>query len=245
MRLRPFFPYYGSKWRIAPLYPRPLYRSIIEPFAGSAQYATLYHQRDVLLVDADEVICGVWDYLIRVQPNEILGLPDPGPLQALDELGLCQEARWLIGFWVGPATTYPARRPSSWYAKWHGNGARVWGDEVRRRLACQVERIRHWRVKHAPYEDIHVAGNATWFIDPPYAGRQGTKYRHSSAHIDYERLGQWCRERTGQTIVCEGEGAVWLPFEPVAISTSTRKKAVVEKVWTSGCVTQQRLWEAS
>jgi hypothetical protein len=33
-RLRPFFSFYGGKWRIARHYPTPKYDIIIEPFAG-------------------------------------------------------------------------------------------------------------------------------------------------------------------------------------------------------------------
>jgi hypothetical protein len=34
--LRPFWRYYGGKWRAAPRYPRPTHDTIIEPFAGAA-----------------------------------------------------------------------------------------------------------------------------------------------------------------------------------------------------------------
>ena len=41
-RLRPFFCYYGGKWRAAPKYPPPEHDTIVEPFAGAAGYATRY-----------------------------------------------------------------------------------------------------------------------------------------------------------------------------------------------------------
>jgi hypothetical protein len=37
--VRPFFSFFGSKWRVAPHYPAPERDLIIEPFAGSAGYS--------------------------------------------------------------------------------------------------------------------------------------------------------------------------------------------------------------
>jgi site-specific DNA-adenine methylase len=53
--LRPFFPYYGSKWRAARAYPPPLHRQIVEPFAGSAGYALRYRSREAVYVRYSEV----------------------------------------------------------------------------------------------------------------------------------------------------------------------------------------------
>jgi site-specific DNA-adenine methylase len=35
--LRPFFTFYGGKWRAAPFYDAPTHGHIVEPFAGSAR----------------------------------------------------------------------------------------------------------------------------------------------------------------------------------------------------------------
>jgi hypothetical protein len=51
VRLKPFFSYFGAKWRLAPKYPPPLHRTIVELFAGSACYATSYADREVILVE--------------------------------------------------------------------------------------------------------------------------------------------------------------------------------------------------
>lgn len=73
--LRPFFTYYGGKFRVALKYPNPIYKTIIEPFAGAAGYSLRHYQHDVRLFDKDEIICGVWDYLIHASSEEILSLP--------------------------------------------------------------------------------------------------------------------------------------------------------------------------
>ena len=37
--LKPFWRYYGGKYRAAPAYPPPRLGTIVEPFAGSAGYS--------------------------------------------------------------------------------------------------------------------------------------------------------------------------------------------------------------
>lgn len=50
--MRPFFGYYGGKWRDAVKnYPAPEHAVIVEPFAGSAGYALRYPDRKVVLCE--------------------------------------------------------------------------------------------------------------------------------------------------------------------------------------------------
>lgn len=206
--LKPFFKYFGAKWRIAPRYPTPTHDTIVEPFAGAAGYSHRYPDKQVVLVDAYEVVVGIWQYLTRVSPEEVLALPDV--VETVDELvGVPQEARWLIGFWVNAGVSAPCKKPSKWMKSGESPGA-YWGESARRRIAGQVELIRHWRVIHGSYRDAPDV-EATWFVDPPYQVR-GKDYPH--ADVDYEHLGRWCEERLGQVMVCENAGATWLPFEP-------------------------------
>jgi site-specific DNA-adenine methylase len=69
------FYYYGRKERIFNKYPKPKHDTIIEPFAGSAAYSMNYYERDVILVEKDEKIASLWQYLINVTPDEIMSLP--------------------------------------------------------------------------------------------------------------------------------------------------------------------------
>ncbi len=57
--IRPFFSYFGAKWRLAPRYPAPAHRTIVEPFAGSAGYACRYPDHRVILVERDPVIAAL------------------------------------------------------------------------------------------------------------------------------------------------------------------------------------------
>lgn len=108
-----------------------------------------------------------------------------------------------------------------------------WGARVRETLAAQVECIRHWRIYNCSYEDCPDVGPATWFIDPPYQ-RAGKHYAYGSEGIDFDALGGWCRSRTGQVIVCENDGADWLPFRHLAdVKTTRAGYRSKEVIWTN------------
>lgn len=226
--LRPFFTFFGGKWRLAPKYPAPLYDTIVEPFAGSAGYSVRYNAPNVVLFDADPTIVGVWQYLIGVSEREVLALPDIAHDRTVDDYGLCPEARDFVGFWMNKAMTAPCNRPS----KWLRSGIRPdssWGVSTRERIASQLGQIRHWQAINQPWytaPDIE----ATWFIDPPYKVR-GSRYRFGSDLIDFDKLGEWCQARSGQVIACENEGADWLPFVPFADAKTARSNRSAEVVW--------------
>lgn len=231
-KLRPFFSYYGGKWQSAPKYPAPRYGTLVEPFAGAAGYATRHHDRNVVLVDRYPVIAGLWQYLIDVKASEIRAIPSE--VENVDDLRVAQEAKWLVGFWVNAGAASPRKRPSAWMRKGHMPGA-YWGVSVRDRIAAQVEHIRHWRVVHGSYEAARVDGDATWFVDPPYANAAGRHYKFDS--IDYDALGAWCRSRRGHVIACEGDGASWLPFRHLHINSGNNGKRKplrsAEAIWTN------------
>jgi len=110
--LRPFFPFYGSKWRDARRYPAPG-PELVEPFAGSAGYACWWEPPAVELCDLDPVVVEVWRYLIGASAAELLELPDLEPGQSTDELSVSQEARWLIGFWLNRGSAQPKKRQTA------------------------------------------------------------------------------------------------------------------------------------
>lgn len=231
--LMPFFTYFGGKYRTAPRYPEPRYATIIEPFAGSAGYATRYHQRKVLLFDLDPIVAGTWEYLIGVSPDEIRRLPLwDETWDNVDELDLPQEARWLIGWWLNKGTSSPRKSPTTRMR----SGCRPkshWGPVIRERIATQVDAIRHWEIRCASYEEVPNA-EASWFIDPPYQ-EAGCSYRCGPDDIDFTHLAGWCRERIGQVTVCESEGADWLPFrqwiEAKAMNGIGRRGRSTEVAW--------------
>ncbi len=235
-RLKPFFSYFGSKHRLAPKYPAPLFETVVEPFAGSACYSLLHHEKSVRLYDINPRVVSTWEYLIRVSPEEVLALPDLRADQTVDDLAVCQEARFFIGWWCNAATTEPRKRLSK-NALSATTRQLVWSARVRERVARQVPLIRHWKIENSSFECIENR-EATWFIDPPYQ-QAGIQYTFGSKLIDYAALGSYCKSRVGQVIVCEGSYATWLPFEPFASCSSAvldagRSRLTKELIYTRG-----------
>jgi site-specific DNA-adenine methylase len=226
--MRAFFPYFGAKHQIGRCYPPPRHNTIIEPFAGSAGYATCHSHKNVILIEKDPLVAGVWRYLIQATSQQILNLPLLQNGESLDDQDLDPAERALIGFWFSFGLAKPATKRSAWCTINRG----AWGERVRARIADQVDRIWHWTVIQGDYTDAPDTP-ATWFIDPPYA-LQGRAYVHGSQHLDYAHLGQWCRSRQGQVMVCENVGADWLPFEPYISAPSSKRiqrKRTEEALW--------------
>jgi hypothetical protein len=210
--LAPFWRYYGGKNRAAPLYPQPEHDTIIEPFAGAAGYSCRYADRRVILVDRSPVIAGIWRYLIATPAAEILRLPDIPEGGTVDDLPVCQEARWLAGFWLNDATVTPGKTASKRALQDDGR-MRGWKARTRQHIASQVDRIRHWTIIEGEYHDAPDI-EATWHVDPPYNNKAGRYYPEQPA--DFGALADWCRARRGLVMVCENAGADWLPFRPLA-----------------------------
>jgi hypothetical protein len=232
MKLRPFWRYYGGKFRAAPRYPQPRHGTIVEPFAGSAGYAMRYHRLNVILVERYAIIAELWRYLIAVTPAEVRRIPDVERVDALPDW-VPAGARSLVGFCLNDASATPHRSLSSGLRKLRANGRTLtgWYQERRELVAAQVGEIRHWRVIEGDYTAAPDV-EATWFVDPPYANQAGTHYAHHD--VDHPALGAWCRTRRGQVIACENEGATWLPFRPFAtLKAGVNGDGSREVIWTN------------
>ena len=231
VEIRPFFGFYGGKWRDAlKHYPPPKYDTIVEPFAGSAGYSVRYAARRVILCEVDPVLAQVWSYLTKVSPREILKIPDVEPGSCVDDLRVTQEAKWLIGLWLNRGVSTPRRSPSRWMRDGIRPGS-FWGPRVRETIAKQVHAIRHWEIHNCSYENAPAPRLATWFIDPPYQ-KAGRHYRFGSERLDYGDLAIWCRARRGLAVVCENDGADWLPFLPLAdVKTTRSQRRSKEVIW--------------
>lgn len=218
--------YYGAKTNVVKLYPPPRHKKIIEPFAGSARYALKYFEKEVLLVDKYDVIIKIWKWLQQCSPADILDLPRMKIGEHIDKYSLCEEAKLLMGFLIGFTTIRPRKTVTTRIT--HRPN---WINYSLERIAKNLFKIRHWSFQCKSFEEIPNE-NATWFIDPPYQ-IGGELYRVNNKNIDYDFLASWCKERQGQSIVCENNNGTWLPFVPIG-KQRTQKRIQYEVMWTNG-----------
>jgi hypothetical protein len=218
--MQPFFVYYGGKWKLAERLGPPQRDHVVEPFAGSAGYSCYWEPQKVTLIERDPVVYGVWKFLQRVSTRELMRLPSN--ISRIDELPswVCQEARWLIGFWFNHGLSAPGVRRSNWARK-PSYAAFFWSETIKLRLARQVDRIRHWQIIEGSWEQAPDI-DAHWHIDPPYDNVAGCTYRYND--IDRTALAKWCKRRRGFVQVCGHDGATWLRFEPLSIIPSHRAR---------------------
>jgi site-specific DNA-adenine methylase len=235
------FSYYGGKSKISHLYPRPIYDTIVEPFAGAANYSCLHFKKKVVLYELNPVIFGILDFLVRSSQKEILNLPLLKEGQKVSDLtGINQEARWLIGMGVNAGTVSPKNSLTSMAKE---SPSSNWSSQYRRQLSYFVEKIKHWKVFNLScWDAFEREGESTWFIDPPYQGHAGTAYPFGSHKLDFKKLGTTVQKLPGQVIVCEGESADYLPFRRLTKDGSMEKKngpvkkRKWEMIWTKGCL---------
>lgn len=227
------FSFFGSKSKIVNLYPEPKYDSIIEPFCGSARYSLKYFEKDIWIYDIDPVIIGVWKYLQKASPKDILSLPDVPNATVLESIDgfsqLAQEEKWLIGFCSNGGSAQPK----------HVSGRHNFNsfnlDKIR--ISKNLYKIKHWHIVQACYDEI-LNRDATWFIDSPYIDK-GKYYKHNK--INYDHLSKWCLSRKGCIIVCEAGSATWMNFRPLREIPFThykkgdnKGKKTLELIWTKG-----------
>ncbi len=207
--MKPFFSYFGSKYKLAKLYGAPRHDLVIEPFAGSAAYSVYWEPKEVILFDRSPVIISIWNYLITATEKQIMELPTEFELIA--DLGLPFGATNLIGFWAAKGKVSPARSRSKW-GKQYANApdCKVLGEPVKERIASQLHKIRHWQCFEAYHNAFRQDETAHWFIDPPYqvAGR-----RYPYKIDDYAPIAEWAKGRRGFVQFCENDGADYLPFK--------------------------------
>src|SRR5689334_624496 len=134
------FSYYGSKSKIAHLYPEPKHGRIIEPFAGSARYSLLHFENEVELYDVSRFVVDVWRYLIEASEKDVLSLPNVPSKVHLDNYKQLSDAeRYLIGFHLCRGKAKPRKV---------GHGQNGWARD-KQRIAANLYKIRHWKVTQA------------------------------------------------------------------------------------------------
>lgn len=213
------FYYFGRKGRLAKSYPAPRFDLVVEPFAGSMAY-TLHHRPLAAIgMEVDPRVHGAWTSICSLSVGEILSYPEP-------EIG-----SWVTDRWSMLAAGSHGTNRADGYR---------WTERMARDLPKQ-KRLAATHVDYASVVDYRLGTyaelpdvEATWFIDPPY---QRVLRGYERSGVDYGQLADWCQTRRGQVIVCEQEGADWLPFEPVRELWGTCGKRSVEVAWVGGVLT--------
>ncbi len=133
------FSYFGSKSKLVKHYPKPLYGTIIEPFAGSARYALMYWEKKIILIEKNKTIFDIWNWLVNeATKNFILSLP----LFEHKEKIVYKDSiiRNLIALESNEGTAKPRN-----YSRW-----RSW-EPGRKRIADNLYKIKHWKIIHGDY----------------------------------------------------------------------------------------------
>ncbi len=219
------FRYFGSKARLAPTYQAPKHDLIVEPFSGAAGYSMhwLRQRSDLrcLLIDSDPLVIEMWDRLLDMDPAELWKYPKPIQGERTEDITYLISTSGAFEW-----QTYSKHRSvkvTEWMA------ANFQG--VREKCADTLSKVKgRVDVKVADYSQAPDT-EATWFIDPPYQ-LDGEWYVSGNA-LDFAALGQWSQERRGQVIVCESQGADWLPFEPHRANRTVENTQSIEVVWYS------------
>lgn len=210
------FYYFGRKGRLAPHYPTPEFDLVIEPFAGSMAYTLHHRPKRAIGIDIDPQVVKVWNRVCKLTPAKLLNYPEPS-------IG----DRTADRFAMMAAGSHGTTRASDY----------LWTERMQRDLRKQ-KKLAARSVEYArsciDYRlgDYHEAPDieATWFIDPPY---QRVHRGYERWNLDYDELAEWCKTRRGQVIVCEQDGADWLPFEPLQEIRGTTNKQTTEMAWVA------------
>src|SRR5690348_1938164 len=173
------YSFYGGKGRIAHLYPKPTHNLIIEPFAGAAGYSFNHGEgHQVLLSDIDPVVVEMWQWLKSPEAREYV----PRIPERLDAGTRISDrfAGWpqpLIRLLQAEANqgTQGARGVHDQVTTM---GSKCW-HRVRPKLELARQRCAYWTILQEPYYALPDV-EATWFIDPPYQGEPGKRYRCGS-----------------------------------------------------------------
>lgn len=77
----------------------PKFDTIVEPFAGTAQYSLKYWDKKVILIEKYNVICDLWKWLQQCTKKDILSIRQLKCGENTDDFEWdCQEQKDLVGF---------------------------------------------------------------------------------------------------------------------------------------------------
>ena len=215
---------YGAKNLLAKYYQVPNYRVIVEPFAGSAAYSCFHLKRNremrAVIIDKNDNIAAAWDFIKHCSANDVREYPVP-------EIG-----SYTTDFLFKTCTSSNSATQN---AKMKVTKRMLEVFEYQRRRILDLLWIRN-RISFI-HDDYRAFPNieATWFIDAPYQKPTDRLLKNASSrrNAEYAELSEYAKSRKGQVIVCEKDGANWLPFERFKTNKNSLDRKYAEVVWYS------------
>jgi len=206
------FSYYGGKGKLSSQYPKPKYDRIVEPFAGGAAYSFLHYKHDVVLYEIDPEVVEMLKFLRDGDINIINRIPDKvkkgdNVYDIMDKMN-CEIPIALKNILISSTNlgTFGTKNHPKMITQF---AAGDWERNTKRKLLYWNCRIKHWKIRNNPYEQMKMyKSNSTFFIDPPYSNKAGKLYKYSN--IDYDHLKEWISKLKGQIIICENKGSTWI-----------------------------------
>jgi hypothetical protein len=220
------FCWFGSKWNASKLYPAPIFDTIIEPFAGSAAYSLRYLEKKVIIAEANPELYELWVWLTGdASRGDIMEIPLNLEI-GLDirSLGLTRGQMLLLKMCQRSNNVGDCWTVSKW-----GCAPGHWTESMRKRVASQVEMIKHWTVERCGIKlmERRKREPVTWLIDPPY--QYNYQYQRP-LNLSYSELGSMIKNLRGQVIGCEarctktGRAPTYLPFSDFMETVTSRRR---------------------
>lgn len=226
------FYYYGAKNLLSKYYSEPEHNIIIEPFCGSAAYSCfhLFKNKNLksILCDKNKDVSIAWDFILNCSEEDVKNYKTPN-------IG-----EYAYDFLIKTCSASNASSKCK-KMKYTERLDRVF--QIQKRRILKFLPIRN-RIKfiNDDYENLkYNKEKHTWFIDPPYqiklknnsVFQNGNGYSKdcNTENINFENLKKYIFSKKGQIIVCEKEGANWLPFKKFRTNKTSLNKIYNEVIF--------------
>ena len=169
----------------------------------------------MILIEKNQRIAEIWRWLLTVSEDEFLSLPGVDTFDHIEETGLPDgPAREFVRQWCSEASPTGKNKVTSMMKSGFEPGWYNFTTKNQLFIMSLIEKIRHWKIIEGDYQSAPDV-RATWYIDPPYQfGGESYPKNCKTRDLDFGALATWAKSRRGDVIVCEGDGANWMDFDP-------------------------------
>ena len=186
----PLFKWFGSKWSASKHYPRPLYDTIVEPFAGGAGYALRYADKRVVLAETNTHLLRLWRWIIDdASKEDVLDIPLGLRVgEDIRTIGLSDGQALLLKHWQRTNNVGDCWTISPW-----GNSPGQWTANTRARVADEIQAVKRTLIlfEHGEWECWCCDREGYESVSSDYVGPP-VNTKHSSTcdvaiHLDLPR----------------------------------------------------------